>query len=166
MSSNTCKRSRNPSRFSLPLGQSPGSVRVSYKNGCTRYFGHETVSHRCKKSVSASKKKYQTRRQNKDYEEILMEWLNENYESDCDDFDPSFVTLETDPGSATEQEGSEGEETISEQQEIECNEVNRSLYYYGKNRFKWSKTPSNTSGVRTRRHNIVIESPTSSSTLS
>ena len=95
-------------------------------------------------SVPVSKKKYQTRPQNKDHEEIFAEWLNESSESDSDDIDSNFVALESDHDSASEQES---------------NEANRSRFYFGKKRFKWSKTSSNTSGVRTPRHNIVVAEP-------
>lgn len=72
------------------------------------------------KSVPPNKKTYQTRPQNKDHEEILAEWLNESSESDCDNIDPTFVALESDHNSTSEQEGSESEETISEPVCKEC----------------------------------------------
>ncbi|GBP19969.1 hypothetical protein EVAR_11359_1 [Eumeta japonica] len=66
----------------------------------------------------------------------FVEWLNESSESDSDDIDLNFVALECDPDSASEKEGSEGEETINEQQKTESNDVNESLYNFGKNQFK------------------------------
>lgn len=71
------------------------------------------------RAVPSTKKKYLTRPQNKDHADIIEEWLNESSESDCDDIDPNFVPMESDHHSSSEQQGSDREETTSEEPETE-----------------------------------------------
>ena len=93
-----------------------------------------------------------------DFEEVCTNWYNEANSDISDDEVEEENCIHSDHLTDSEQEMSENEaehdqEMISSEDEEEC--IDSSNYYYGKNRFKWSKKEP-TRNVRTPAHNIIV----------
>lgn len=92
------------------------------------------------------------------FEEVCTKWFNEANSDISDDYVDEEYCINSDHFTDGEQEMSENEaehdpETISSEDEEES--VNSNNYYYGKNRFKWSKKEP-TRNVCIGTHNIIV----------
>lgn len=95
-----------------------------------------------------------------DFEAVCTKWYNEANSDISDEETEEKTCIESDHSSDTEQELSEDEveifsETEFSEEEEEEEHDEHGNYYYGKNRFKWSKKEP-TRNVRTPAHNIVL----------
>lgn len=95
------------------------------------------------------------------YEETLSKWFDEAESelSDYEDHRDSDFSPESDHNSESEiEEQVETEKPASSasSEEEEGTEIANRKFYYGKNRYKWSTVPANTSlNTRTKKHNLV-----------
>nr|CAI5819418.1 unnamed protein product [Callosobruchus analis] len=87
-----------------------------------------------------------------DYEETVLKWFAEINSDDSD------IESVCDANTAEDETVIETEESDSENTKT-GNEERRSNYYYGKNRYKWSKEPATSNRGRRPQHNIVLQLP-------
>lgn len=98
----------------------------------------------------------------KDYEETLLKWTEEVSSGESDiESDADFVPSDHDTDSEIEADEDFGH-NLSQGEELQRGELDPSPstnFWYGKNRYKWSKIPPFSKTTRTLKHNIVIKCP-------